>query len=301
MSEFPKWSSGAVDNRRPAALTRRQWLLRLGEAAALAGFGGIAPEDLKAAGAGPIVSAAELQMASRPAAQGPLPPGLYDASADHLTHVLMRDERFVTIPPGSETEYAQPHAQPYSPRFFSHEEFQVVRQLVRLMLNTLPDAGQDRHEAPAPAPVGTETVDEVAEWIDLAVAQSALVRQAARSLSAQHRTLAIRYYGAEEVQQRETSDPQKTWKDGLAWLQEECSRLAGGSFLDLSEAEQSNTLSRVEKSTYAAAQAVGPGPQLYLLLKRQVMEGYYTSQAGLKELDDQGNAFHGESPGCPDK
>lgn len=295
MSEFEK--SGQPDSGRgetPSVLTRREWLLRFGEAAVLAGFSGIAPEDASGAPM-PAAAVAQSQAATSPAAVVALPPGLYDASADHLTHVLMRDQRFVTPPPGSETEYAAPQPKPFAPAFFTAEEFPVVRRLVWLMLNA-------SYEQPAQSqPVSEDTVDEVAEWIDLVVSEAASVRQAARSLSAPHRALAVRYYGAEEVQQLETSDPQKTWKDGLAWLHDESSRFASGGFLNLSQSQQSSLLSRVEKSTYGASPAAGPGPQLYLLLKRQVIEGYYTSQAGLKELDYQGNAFHGESPGCPNK
>lgn len=282
-----------------SGLTRREWLLRLGGAAALAGFGGIAPDGASGA---LLPAGSSAQSAAAPSrAPAVLPPGLYDPSADHLTHVLMRDQRFVTPPAGSETEYAQPHPEPYKPIFFSSEEFPVVRRLVWLMLNT-------SYQQPAQSssvseePVSDETVNEIAEWIDLVVSQSVSVRQAAQSLSAQHRALAVRYYGAEDVQQLETADPQKVWRDGLGWLHEESGRIAGGGFLDLGEAQQASLLSRLDKLVAgAASQAGGPGPQLYRLLKRQVIEGYYTSQAGLKELDYQGNAFHGESPGCPKK
>jgi len=34
-------------------------------------------------------------------------------------------------------------------------------------------------------------------------------------------------------------------------------------------------------------------------LKRRAIEGFYTSQAGLKELDYKGNSFYSVSPGCP--
>ncbi len=294
MSEFEKSSHQDADGgETPSGLSRREWLLRLGDAAMLAGFSGILPEDTLAATM-PATAVAP-QTASSAAAPAALPPGLYDPSADHLTHVLMREQRFVTPPPGSETEYVAPHPEPYAPAFFSVEEFPLVRRLVWLMLNA-------SYEQPAQSqPVSEETVEEVAEWIDLVVSQSDSVRRAARGLSAQHRALAVRYYGAEDIQRLETSDPKKVWRDGLAWLHEQSSRLSSGGFLALSQVQQANLLSRVEKSTYAPSQSEGPGPQLYLLLKRQMIEGYYTSQAGLKELDYQGNAFHGESPGCPEK
>ncbi|HEV2424328.1 MAG TPA: gluconate 2-dehydrogenase subunit 3 family protein [Terriglobia bacterium] len=278
----------------PSGLTRRQWLLRLGEAAALAGFSGMSAADLAALPA-ETSAAADLQASTSLSAVA-LPPGLYDPSADHLTHVLMREQRFVTPPPGTETEYAAPPPKPYTPAFFSAAELPVLRRLVWLMLNA-------SSEQPAPSPpVDAETVGEMAVWIDLVVSQSQSVREAARSLSAPHRALAVRYYGAEEVRQLEASDPQKVWRHGLAWLHEESSRLASGGFLNLSESQQSTLLSRLDKlASGPAPEAEHPGPRLYRLLKRQVIQGYYTSEAGLKELDYQGNAFHGESPGCPKK
>ena len=209
----------------------------------------------------------------------------------------MRDQRFMNPAPGSETEYARPSPQPFVPAFFSAEEFPTVRRLVWLTLNA-------STAAPAPIePASDETVDEIAEWIDLVVSQSASVRSAARKLSPPHRTLAIHYYGREEVQQLETADSQKVWKDGLAWLQRESQRMSGGAFLKLSDAQQIDLLQNLFKESGARPsdkQAENPA-EFARLLKRQVIQGYYTSQAGLKELDYQGNAFHGESPGCPEK
>ena len=296
MSEIEKSDRQiARDNETPSGLTRRQWLLRLGEAAALAGFSGMSPEDLRAVSV--ARSAPADQQAVTSSASGvALPPGLYDASADHLTHVLMREQRFVTPPPGSETEYAQPPSEPFVPEFFSGKEFPVVRRLVWLALNS--SAGQ---------PVKAEiviaaTVDELAQWIDLTVSQSAAVRDRAQHLSVPHRTLAVRYYGREEVEAVETSDPQKIWRDGLAWLQKESAALAGNGFLALPEAQQTALLQKIiPLGGEAQVESETAGLRLGRLLKRQVTEGYYTSQAGLKEIDYQGNAFHGESPGCPEK
>ncbi len=275
-----------------SGLTRRQWLLRLGEAAVL-GFSGISPEDLCAADS-ETPAPADLQAATSSTSSVALPAGLYDASTDHLTHVLMREQRFVTPPPGSETEYAQPNAKPFSPAFFSADEFLIVHRLVWLTLNA------SSREVPQGEAVSSDTVDEVAEWIDLTLARSAAVREAARSLSPQHRLLALRYSGEDEVQRLETADPQRVWRDGLARLQQESLRLSSRGFIDLTEAQQIDLLQRVLEAP-GEPESDRPGPQLCRLLKRQVIEGYYTSQAGLKELDYQGNAFHGESPGCPDK
>lgn len=298
----PNPGPGGPDD--PSGLTRRQWLLRLGEAAVLAGFGGLPPDQAgEAANAASDVSAeaplasavAESQNAASATA---LPPGLYDPSAGHLTHVLARDQRFATPPTGSETEYAEPGVRPFVPVFFSMEEFAVLRQLVRVMLNAPPadhsSAGAAKIEA-----ANAETTDEIAEWIDLVVSQSAGVRAAAHGMSAQHRALAVAYHGERQVRQAETEDLQKTWRNGLTWLRQESERRTGGGFLTLSAVQQ---VSLIESASLPSAEpqpaAEGPERQWYRLLKRQVIEGYYTSQAGLKELDYQGNAFRGESPGC---
>src|SRR5258708_949302 len=101
--------SGTPVGREPESpgLTRRQWILRLGEATALAGFSGAIPETL----------ASPLTVPSKE-----LPPGLYAPSGEHMAHVLLREDRFVTPPAGTETEYAAAATSPFEPVFFSREE-----------------------------------------------------------------------------------------------------------------------------------------------------------------------------------
>ena len=223
----------------------------------------------------------------------PLPPGLYDPSSDHMKHALFRDERFITPPPGSETEFAASHSRPFNPAFFSKEDFQTVRRLVALMLNAQVSA------APAGgiAAVGTETSNEIAEWIDLIVSDAAAVRESATRLSAQHRALAVSYYGEEAVRQLETANPQATWREGLADIKRKSGELFGKDFLSLTESQQVEHLSGYSDAS-PEHRLDSAGTRLYGLLKNQTMEGYYTSQAGLKELDFKGNAFYAESPGC---
>ncbi|HXU18279.1 MAG TPA: hypothetical protein VN708_24440, partial [Terriglobales bacterium] len=69
MNEFQTTEAGSE-------VTRRQWLLILGELATIAGFSGVVPE-LTAA-----LSVAEEQQTTG------LPPGLYHASQEHLSHAL---------------------------------------------------------------------------------------------------------------------------------------------------------------------------------------------------------------------
>lgn len=279
-------SNRSAQTEAASSLTRRQWFLRLGEAAVLAGFSGVAAEDLSAIDAPEITTEAAHV----------LPPGLYGPSPAHMAHALTRDQRFISPPPGSETEYVTPNSGTFEPAFFSHEDYRVVRQLVRVMLNS-------PGEGPPPAGIAAvpdETVDEIAQWIDLVVREAGPVREAARALSAQHRTLAAHYYGEEEVRQLESDDEQKTWSEGLAWLTQEAAKLSAHGYLSLTQAQQAELLSSAGGSP-SHKHDESAEARFYRTLKRRTIEGYYTSQAGLKELDYQGNAFHAESPGCPQK
>ena len=263
-----------------SSLTRRQWLLKLGEVAVLSGFSGVAAGDLAGAHVTVLSTSGDHS----------LPPGLYEPSAAHMAHALTRDQRYVNPPPGSETEYITPVQGLFEPAFFSSEDFQVVRQSVLLLLNT---AGRSEPAAGISA-VSDKTVDEIAQWIDLVVHEATSVRHAATRLSAQHRTLAAHYYGEETVRRLESDDEQKTWREGLAWLREEAAKLSAHSFLDLTEAQQAELFSSVGDS-FSDKHSDAAGRQFYRALKRRIIEGYYTSQSGLKELDYQGNTFRAES------
>ena len=90
-------------------LTRRDWLVRIGKTAAVAGLSG------EVSGAGAALSSL-VQSAPR---ADTLPPGLYEPSNDHLTHALGADGLLHPVPLGSETDYRVPLSGPYAPKFFS--------------------------------------------------------------------------------------------------------------------------------------------------------------------------------------
>jgi hypothetical protein len=119
---------------------------------------------------------------------------------------------------------------------------------------------------------GTPPLPEITAWIDLIAHDAAEVRRAARSLSPEHRALAAGFYGEAAVQELETLDVQEICRAGLARL----------------NAEPSVTLESLESQ----------GDVFIRWLKHRVIEGFYTSQAGLKELDYKGNSFYSISPGC---
>jgi Gluconate 2-dehydrogenase subunit 3 len=260
------------------ALTRRDWLLSFGSAVVLSGFRGTpgkSPQGSQTAAAS-------------------LPPGLYQPSWDHLTHVLSSEGPFFPIPPGTETEYVRSRPGPFVPQAFTPEEFRVVRRLVKIIL------GEDLRKASeeSTSRVPASVYDEVAEWIDLVVASAPRIRMSARNLTPEQRALAVAYFGSEEpVRKLETFAPERVCQEGLAWLDEESHRHFAKGFLDADPAGQLELVwaisdARPDKSVGHA------GTRLFDFLKAECIRGFYTSRLGMKELDYTGNSFYGQSPGC---
>jgi hypothetical protein len=152
------------------------------------------------------------------------------------------------------------------PQFFSGDDFKLIGHLVSLILGE-----------PATAP----PVPEITQWVDLVAFESAGIRNAALALTPEHRRLAVARYGESAVRSLETDATQDLSRGGIEALRRE-------SFFTLTETEQVSTLEALENS----------GDRFVLWLKQCVIDGFYTSKEGLKELDYQGNSFHSESPGC---
>jgi hypothetical protein len=254
--------------KRDGRLTRREWLLRLGEFTMLAGVAGMAP---------PIATA--FNFAEQQAAAAALPPGLYEPSPGHLIHALSSRALLPAIPPGSETDYVQPRQGPYRPQFFSADEFQVVSRTLEILLGKVDPTAQAQS----------------AEWVDLRFHSAGAVREAARRLHPLHRALAVAYYGQAHVVELETTDPQAVARGGMAALAERAQKL-GGPFLELPPSQQADLVREMSQAPQEA-----PLRRFYDLLRSEAIRGYYTSQAGLKELDYQGNAYHVQCPGCETK
>jgi len=244
------------------ALSRRQWLLRLGEMVTLAGVSGIVPSTWL------LAFGQELSE---------LPPGLYLPSSDHLVHALNSGNKWITPPQGSETEYAVPSAVPFRPTFFSVDEFAVITRMVEIILGKI--------EANALA--------QTTQWIDLWFHSSAGVLQAAQRLDPLHRVLAVAYYGESAVKELETADPAAIARSGFATLHKLAQQTYGADFATLTAEEQTDLLRSISQMT-----AEDPLPKFFGLIRAEAIRGYYTSVAGLKELDYKGNAYYGECPGC---
>ena len=247
-------------------LTRRLWILGLGETALGMGLAGA--------------------FGTHTGEATPLPPGLYEPLTDHLGHALHSAGRFHPIPPDSPTDYVRPRSEPFQPQFFSRAEFAVIRRVTQLLLGE-EATGNDAQEG---------IVEEVAEWIDLSVFSSAGIRQAVLSLDPSYRALWVAYHGG-AVHDLETFDAQKVCRDGLAWLMEQSRSRGDADFLQLEENQQKQilTLASEERS---GNRIEDPGIRFFKLMKSEAIRGFYTSRIGLTELDFKGNAFYARSPGC---
>jgi hypothetical protein len=244
-------------------LTRRAWLLRLGELTALAGVAGLAP-DLAGA----------LTLTVQEAAG--LPPGLYEPSSEHLTHVLAA-RGAPLVPRGAETDFAVPPRGPFQPVFFSRQELDLVTRLVGVLLGS----------------VDARALSETIAWLDLRLQSDVGIRRAARTLDPSHRALAVAHYGEARVVELETVDSQAIVRTGLKLLEQQSRERFGREFLELAATAQTDFVRDISRTPPES-----PLGRCYLFLRREAIRGYFTSQAGLTDLNYKGNAVYGACPGC---
>lgn len=262
--------------------TRRKWLIDIGKAAALAGLAG---KTL------PLRASESSAQANAEAGAGKLLPGLIQPSSEHMGNALMNDARFRMIPPGCQVDYVRPRSGPFVPQFFSTGEYRVIHRMTELMLGeSAPAKGGSQNEE--------NIVDEVAEWIDLRTHSYAGVREAAGRLTPEQVALAKAYDGGESLKRLKESDPQKTYRAGLAWIAAESHRMYQSEFLALREEQQTALLDAISDE-HAPVEAANEGAHFFRQLKDDIVAGFYTSRIGLEELDDKNHGFYPESPGCP--
>ncbi|HUE23258.1 MAG TPA: gluconate 2-dehydrogenase subunit 3 family protein [Bryobacteraceae bacterium] len=97
-------------------------------------------------------------------------------------------------------------------------------------------------------------------------------------------------HGEEEIQQ--------PMRDGLKWLDATAKKTYGASFAGLSPEQQTEILRRAA-SRESAERGGTEGRTFFRLIRRYTVMGYYTSRAGLSELDYPGLQFYSQSPACP--
>lgn len=266
-----------------SALSRREWLIDVGKAAALAGVAGKA---------GPLEAQDAASLTAGRDKPERLPPGLYRPLPAHLGSALENDSRFHPIPPDCPVDFIHPRSGPFEPQFFSAGEYKVIQRLTALMLGES-DGGKESGR-----PLEDNILEEVAEWIDLRTYSFAGIREAAERLTPEQSTLAEAYDGAPLLQRVKTTDPQKTYRAGLEWIAEESERRHQRGFVDLTGEQQGAILDLISDD-HSGRETENDGMRFFRQLKSDVISGFYTSRTGLKELDYKGNRFYAESPGCP--
>jgi hypothetical protein len=90
------------------------------------------------------------------------------------------------------------------------------------------------------------------------------------------------------VEKLAAEDLAKTCHQGLAWMSEQ-----SANFASLRPGEQTALVMAMSETKVDT-----PSGRFFTLLKTETIKGFYTSRAGLKELDFKGNAFYARSPGC---
>jgi hypothetical protein len=111
-----------------------------------------------------------------------------------------------------------------------------------------------------------------------------------------HRVLATEFFGEDAVRELESVDPQSLARSGLHSLQQLSTRTYGHEYSQLTDEQQTALITAAGKS-----ESESDLRKLYNLARTEAIRGYYTSAEGLKELDYRGNAYYGDSPGCPPK
>jgi hypothetical protein len=161
--------------------------------------------------------------------------------------------------------------------FFSRHELDVVTRLVGILLGD----------------VDAEALSDTIGWLDLRLESDAGIRKAARSLDPLHRALAVAYYGKARVSELEAVDWQGIVRTGLNLLEQRSRERFGREFLELTGTAPIDLASEAGRMPPES-----PLGRCYVFLRREAIRGYFTSRAGLKELDYKGNAFYGVCPGC---
>lgn len=95
-------------------------------------------------------------------------------------------------------------------------------------------------------------------------------------------------------------DLQYPFRTGLAWLDAFATEKQGGHFASLASNVRESLL---RKLAYRREQSPTElqGQEFFTLIRRYTVTGYYTSRAGLEELDYPGLRLYSSSPECPHK
>jgi len=91
---------------------------------------------------------------------------------------------------------------------------------------------------------------------------------------------------------------QRPMRDGLRWLDARAKKIHGNVFAELSPEQQTAILKKIAYRDQREPEDT-EGQQFFQLIRRYTVMGYYTSRAGLEELDYPGLKLYSQSPACP--
>jgi len=99
----------------------------------------------------------------------------------------------------------------------------------------------------------------------------------------------------------ENADYQLTLGGGLMWLDATCVDRCGQNYLECSPAQQKEILDLISYRKNAKADpSISQGIEFFAFLRGMTVDGYFTSEIGIKDLGYVGNTFvKGDFPGCP--
>jgi hypothetical protein len=88
-------------------------------------------------------------------------------------------------------------------------------------------------------------------------------------------------------------DSQASVRTGLKLLDQQSQQRFARDFLALAATAQTDLVQDISRTPPDS-----PLGRCYVFLRREAIRGYFTTQAGLRELDYKGNAVYGTCPGC---
>jgi hypothetical protein len=174
---------------------------------------------------------------------------------------------------------------PYSPQFFSSDEYTTIERLAELII---PNDGQ-----PGAREAG------VSEFIDFMVANSADVGM--RNYQPPSRTGPVDERDRVPDTLKSRQSVQYLFRYGLNWLEAHARHLYGVSFRECTEAQQTDMLEHLAyKENYRTGEQ--DGQAFFRLVREYTVMGFYTSRIGLEQLDFKGlQVTWAQMPGCPHK
>ena len=154
---------------------------------------------------------------------------------------------------------ALPQGQAYVPKFFSAPEWRTVNALVDYII-------------PRDERSGSATDANVPEFIDFMMSDP----------------------------ETNTSEGARTrMKSGLAWLDAECTRRAGRTFVDSSDAQRRAVLDDIAWPR-RAREELREGVTFFNTMRNMTAAGFFSSEIGWRDLDFRGNVFAMTWDGCPE-